>query len=78
MTRVEPVINEVFNGNIFAVDANGEIKWQIAESQHGSEVDQPYTSISKMENKLIAGNWNGVDYVVDMEDGSILTTSFNK
>ncbi|MEE9444899.1 MAG: hypothetical protein V3V19_04460 [Cocleimonas sp.] len=78
MARVEPEIYEIFNCNIFAVDGKGKIKWQIEESPHGTEVDKPYTSISIMENKLIAGNWNGVDYVVDIKDGSIRTQSFNK
>ncbi len=78
IVRVEPEISEIYNCNIFAVDGRGKIKWQITESPHGIEVDKPYTSISIMENKLIAGNWNGVDYVVDMKDGSIRTKSFNK
>ena len=79
IVRVEPTIGEIYNRNIFALDNIGEIKWQIAESPHGTEADKPYTSISvTAENELIAGNWNGVDYVVALGDGSISTKSFNK
>ncbi len=79
VVRVEPAIGEIYNRNIFALDGSGEVKWQIAESPHGTEADKPYTSISVTEDReLVAGNWNGVDYVVALGDGSISTRSFNK
>ncbi len=79
VVRVEPDIGKIYNKNIFALDGDGKIKWQIAESPHGTEVDKPYTSIFiTTENELLAGNWNGVDYIVSAEDGSISTKSFNK
>lgn len=79
IVRVEPSIGEIYNQNIFAIDNTGKIMWQIVESPHGTEADKLYTSISVLaENQLIAGNWNGVDYAVDLDDGSISTKSFNK
>jgi hypothetical protein len=79
VVRVEPAIGETYNRNVFALDGNGSVKWQIAESPHGTEDDKPYTSISIREGKkLVAGNWNGVDYAVAFGDGSITTESFNK
>ena len=79
IARVEPAIGEIYNRNIFALDRSGEIKWQIVESPHGAEADKPYTSISVTDtNELVAGNWNGVDYVVALGSGFISTKSFNK
>lgn len=79
IVRVEPTIGEIYNRNIFALDDGGNIKWQIVESPHGTEMDKPYTSISvTADNGLLAGNWNGVDYAVALVDGSISTKSFNK
>ncbi len=79
VVRVDPEVGQIFNRNVFALDANGGVKWQITESPHGTEVDKPYTYITISEdNQLIAGNWNGVDYAVTLDDGSITPISFIK
>lgn len=79
IVRIEPSKGEIFNRNIFAVSNHGEIVWQIAESPHGTQTDKPYTSVYIGDGgELMAGNWNGVDYVVAAEDGSIKTKSFRK
>lgn len=79
IVRVEPPIGEIYNRNILALESNGRLKWQISESPHGTEADKPYMFISINDrNELIAGNWNGVDYIVDLHDGSISTKSFSK
>lgn len=79
IVRVDPAFGEIYNRNIFALDANGEVKWQIAESPHGTEDDKPYTSLGINDGtELIVGNWNGVGYTVSLGDGSITVNSFNK
>ncbi|MDX2502981.1 MAG: hypothetical protein QNL62_00690 [Gammaproteobacteria bacterium] len=79
IVRVEPAIGKIYNRNVFALLANGEIKWQISESPHGTEADKPYMNIYlSKDGKLIAGNWNGVDYFVGIVDGSIIASSFKK
>jgi hypothetical protein len=79
IVRVEPTIGEVFNSNVYGFKADSSCKWQIAESPHGTEADKPFTSISvSPDNQLVAGNWNGVDYLVDLMNGAISTVSFNK
>ena len=79
IVRVEPTFGEIYNRNVIALDGDGNFKWQIVESPHGTELDKPYTSISvTTDDRLIVGNWNGVDYAVDLGDGSISTKSFNK
>lgn len=79
IVRVKPPAGIIFNRNVFGVESDGEILWQIEESPHGTQEDKPYVNvyISK-NNKLIAGNWNGVSYSVNSENGKITTVSFDK
>ncbi|MHC8310455.1 hypothetical protein ACYZUC_12670 [Pseudomonas sp. GT1P32] len=77
--RVEPPIGVIFNRNVFAVARGGKVIWQIAESPHGTEMDKPYVVIFRDKDEgLVAANWNGVDYLVNLECGSISTKAFNK
>jgi len=79
IVRVEPTIGEIFNTNVYGFKADSSCKWQIAESPHGTEADRPFTSISvSSDNQLVAGNWNGVDYLVDLMGGAITAVAFNK
>lgn len=57
----------------------GLLLWQIEESLHGTELDRPYVAISKDEaGEIVAANWNGVDYRVNMENGSVRVKAFGK
>ncbi|WP_223435071.1 MULTISPECIES: hypothetical protein [unclassified Pseudomonas] len=77
--RVEPAIGVIFNRNVFAIARSGKVLWQIAESPHGTETDKPYVVIFRVKDEgLVAANWNGVDYLVNLECGSISTKTFNK
>lgn len=78
IVRIEPDVGDTYNRNVFALD-RGKILWQIEESPHGTEKDKPFTSISLgRDGELIAGNWNGVDYSVDISDGTIQVKNFKK
>ena len=79
IVRVEPPVGEIFNRNIFGLDADGEVVWQIEESPHGGGIDRPYMNILINENdELIASNWNGIDYIVSLDNGSVQVKTFNK
>ena len=79
IARVEPPQNNPLNRNVLAINGQGKVLWHIAESPHGTQVDKPYTYISVSQNGgLTAGNWNGVDYKVDLRDGSVTTLDFKK
>jgi hypothetical protein len=79
VARVEPCTGVIFNRNIFAFTAHGNLLWQIEESPHGTEKDKPYTRIFlNNDGLLVAANWIGVDYLVNVKNGSISTISFNK
>jgi len=79
IVRVEPPAGVVFNRNVIAFANQGQQLWQIEESPHGTEADKPYVGITvEADGSLTAANWNGVDYRVDLRDGSIAVKAFNK
>ena len=75
---LKPKVGEVLNRNVFCVDDKGEIVWQIEESPHGGVKEKPYISIYLSNNTPVAKNWIGVDYYIDIDDGSISVKSFNR
>lgn len=78
IVRIEPDVGSTYNRNVFALH-RGKILWQIEESPHGADKDKPFTSISLgMGGEVIAGNWNGVDYSVDISSGTIKVKNFRK
>jgi hypothetical protein len=79
IVRVAPFEREIFNRNIFAITEQREIIWQIHESPHGTEQDKPYMNIMRnKDGSVIASNWNGVDYIINIKDGSITPYRFSK
>lgn len=79
IVRLEPPVGTIFNRNVFAVTKDGRPVWQIVESPHGTELDKPYVGIHRdRDGGLVAANWNGVDYLVDVATGGITTKAFNK
>lgn len=79
VVRVDPPAREILNDNIYCFTLSGNFLWQIEPSPHGTQVNKPYVSINvSSSSNLIASNWNGVNYIVNIEDGSIEVKSFNK
>jgi hypothetical protein len=79
IVRVEPPAGVIFNKNVYGVSHEGKVLWQIEESPHGTQEDKPYVNIYIGQNDdLIAGNWNGVSYLVNPENGEITVVSFDK
>lgn len=79
LARVEPPAGVIFNRNIYAFSEMGDFCWQIEESPHGTQADKPYINVvCNTQGKIVAQNWNGVDYLVDASDGSILASAFDK
>jgi hypothetical protein len=79
IVKVEPPPRTIFNRNIFGLSKNGEIRWQIQESPHGTQKDKPYIDVFiTPSGALIAANWNGVSYSVDPDNGKITVDAFNK
>ncbi|MCK1792767.1 hypothetical protein [Pseudomonas violetae] len=76
---VEPPPDVIFNRNVFALSMHGELLWQIEESPHGTEVDKPYVNLHCDKNEwVIASNWNGLSYSVDLHNGAVSVAAFEK
>ena len=79
VVRIEPPAGVIFNRNVFAFTAQGDSLWQIEESPHGTEKDKPYVGILlSQEGSLVVANWIGVDYLVNIQSGSVTAKAFNK
>lgn len=59
------------NRNVYAFDANGEMVWQIAEIPGAMNQCCPYGTITVKDGNLYTYNLTGMDYLVDLKDGSI-------
>ena len=68
-----------FNKNVFALTRDGCVLWQICESPHGGDINKPFMKISiSSSGELIAENWIGVNYKVDLNSGSLIVESFKR
>ncbi len=77
--RLDVPTGQRFNRNVFLVDWTGAVLWQIQESPHGTEDDKPFLNIWLTDDgSLVAGNWSGVDYDVDLASGVIRVRAFSK
>ena len=75
LIRPEPSV--IQNENVFGLNKNGDVKWQISALPHAYE-DSPYTNILKEGNLVRAVNWDGGQVLVQPVDGSIKSTSYSK
>ncbi len=77
IVSVEPEPGVIFNENVFAIDANGAIRWQVAKRRYVCE-DSPYTGMVFESEVLKLYGWDGVSVVVDPGTGQILSERFTK
>ena len=64
------------NRNVILVDEKGEVVWRIQESPHGCQADKPFIRLAVEGGRVVAGNWNGVDYEVSLATGEIHACGF--
>lgn len=57
--------------NIWAFNSDGDLVWTIAYPSAKIEGHNPYTSVYIKNGRLIAGNWAGIDYLVNTKNGSV-------
>jgi len=63
---------ENLNRNVYAYNEIGELVWQIDEVPHGDKGgDKAYMNLWIENKDLIASNWVGLDYRVNLDNGSI-------
>lgn len=72
-------VGGICNQNIFAVNNDAQILWQIERSENLDLIGEcPFTSISIRENNLSAFNWCGFRFTFDINNGSVLDQYFTK
>lgn len=78
IVRVIPPTKIKFNRNIFAFNSDGSLKWQIKESPHGGDSDKPFMGLHTSGNDVIASNWLGIDYKININNGEIDAIKFTR
>ncbi|MFM5012888.1 hypothetical protein ACEUB2_09570 [Aeromonas veronii] len=60
------------NRSVEAYKADGCLAWVIQECPAGApSEDKPYMDIRVQDGQLIAGNWIGLDFIVNLENGGV-------
>jgi hypothetical protein len=57
--------------NIWKIDLHGNIIWKITKFGNDEVGAAPYIELNQVNGKLIASNWKGVDFFVDVKTGQI-------
>ena len=79
IVRLAVPSKERFDRNVYALSLDGKGVWQIQEAPHGGNVAKPFMNLRLSdEGRLIAGNWIGVDYEVDLTSGQVSAVKFAK
>lgn len=60
-----------FNENVFGVDPQGAIVWQVPKKTY-VYADSPYTGMRRQGDNAILFNWDGLQLTVDAASGKIL------
>ncbi len=75
---IESPVKSNFNENIFCLNLNGDLIWQVEKIDHIYS-DSPYDSIEVDEKVILkADNYDSFLYELDIETGKILDKRFTK
>lgn len=69
--------NQKFNENVYGVDQEGTLLWQIKPVKHLYE-NSCYTGIANAEGRARLFNWDGMVYDVDPKTGEVVSSYFGK
>ena len=71
------ISQEECNRNIYCVDENNSIIWQIEFKPTGFDED-PYVYIGWFQNSLVAKNYSGFKYRINLFDGAVEKIGWDK
>ncbi len=78
IVMLRPPIGVIFNENVYGVDYNGKILWQIPPQQH-LDLESPYTDMSLIPDGHIGlYNWDAGFYIIEPLTGKIIAEKFAK
>ncbi|HEV2294497.1 MAG TPA: hypothetical protein VGR35_11630 [Tepidisphaeraceae bacterium] len=76
---LEPQKGVISNENVFGIDGEGRIKWQIARQPWGEgNLNNPYVGVQARGGEIQAFNWSDRVVFVDPRDGRVLRWEQNK
>jgi hypothetical protein len=75
--RVEPKPGISFNENVYCVDHDGKILWQVKKREYVYE-DSPYTGMTTIDDHVKLLNWDGFELVVEPITGKELSAEYGK
>ncbi|SEO56499.1 hypothetical protein SAMN05192574_109106 [Mucilaginibacter gossypiicola] len=68
-----------FNRNVYAIDFNGELLWQIERSENLDLIGYcPFISVEAQNPKLVSFNWCGFKFIIDPDTGKVIESIFTK
>lgn len=71
--------NTRYNQNVFAIDFNGKILWQIERTENLDMIGYcPFINIETDNLKLVSFNWCGFKFTVDAKTGEVTERIFTK
>ena len=69
---LETYPQDLLNRNIYCYSLSGAFLWQVQEAPHGDvNQDKPYMNIWLQDDKVIASNWNGLEYIINTQTGEV-------
>ena len=77
VVRVEPAPGSCFNENVFGVEGDGSVIWEIEKRKHVYD-DSPYTSILAQNGNVKLFNWDGDELLVDPKNGRVISVGYGK
>lgn len=78
LVLLEYEVGIIFNENVFCLNSEGKILWQVEPLEIMKGEDSPYTGMSFINGKITLYSWDGTDVVVDINTGKVLSTGFNR
>jgi hypothetical protein len=74
------VLKTKYNENVFSLNENGQVLWQIEKSKTINEIsgECPYIDIEIRNGKLTLFNFCGFRFIVDPQTGKIVDETFTK
>ena len=77
VVRLELPSGTIHNENVYGVDANGTVSWQVRPREHVYD-DSPYTGMVMCDNHVKLLNWDGLELLVDPVSGKEVGESYGR
>lgn len=77
VVRLEISVGQQLNENVYGVDYNGQILWQIQRQRHVYS-NSPYTYIGRKGDAALLSNWDGLELTIEPATGNVMDESYGR